>query len=245
MIAGITFATLLALTSWAWAGPPPQVREAQTAQTEQGRRKGIHIDRVDRSGDEKLSWIRILVHSDTPIKETWSILQDVEHWDRITKLFTRIDLLEAGDHENRYKLHVSPPWPLANYYSIMRVRLGREANRFEYWIDEGYMYGTFGAVSGGQDGEGCWLLFENFGSPERRFPDWMTKISVYLAMPSVLKDVRNRALEVAKEHGQRKPKTPDLAPGEGSGTAVPPETPGGAPPSSQTPIALQPSAPGP
>jgi len=100
---------------------------------------------------------------------------------------------------------VSPPWPIKGATNIVRVMQKPEEHAFDYWVESGFLQGTYGKISAGPESGGSWVQFENFGSPGQRFPDWLVKMAVYLVAPSVLKEIRQQVLETMKEAEDRRP----------------------------------------
>jgi len=175
--------------------------QSQDPVQEQQLEKGIHIDNIDRDTDGTIAWIKIRVLTDTAIEETWEVIQGLEDWDKAMDLISKVEILGEENEETRYKLFVSPPWPLGDFDSSVRVRKTSQPHLFLYWVEKGFMQGTFGKMSAGEEpGGGSWILFENYGSAAARFPDWMVKIGIHLVVPSVLKDIHERILEVTSQH---------------------------------------------
>ena len=193
---------LCAMAAAVMAGPLPvqgePVSPSGRARPERARH-GIQIDSIDRDADQNSAWLRIQALSDTPVKESWEVMRDIERWDQVMDLISGVEVLGREQAETMYRLSISPPWPLSDYFSIVRVRESEEERTITYRVDQGFLFGTFGTISVGEDPAGSWMRFENLGSPQRRFPDWMLKIGVHLVLPSVLKDLRERILEVVKE----------------------------------------------
>jgi hypothetical protein len=169
--------------------------------------KGIRIDRVDRGSTETIAWIRIRVLLDTPFPETWSVLENIDEWDRFMDLYSKVVRLPSDEMMDRYELTVSPPWPINGASNIVRVMQKPKEHAFDYWVEGGFMQGTFGKISAGKEYGGSWILFENCGSPGHRSPDWLVKMAVYLVVPSVLKDIRQHILEIMEE-AEKRPAAP-------------------------------------
>ncbi len=163
-------------------------------------KKGIRINHVDRDADASVAWLKIRVLSDTAIEETWEVVQTLENWDQAMDLISRVETLGEDNGEIRYKLYVSPPWPLGNFDSIVRITRTGKPRMFLYRVEQGFMQGSFGKISAGETPDGgSWIFFENYGAPSARFPDWMVKIGIHLVVPSVLKDIHKRILEVTSQ----------------------------------------------
>lgn len=163
-------------------GPPPS----------EVAKKGIHIEHIDRDANANVAWIKIRVLSDTPAQETWGVIDDIKHWDLAMNLVSKTESLGKQGNVSQYKLFISPPWPLSDFYSMVKVRRTSKPYLFMYWVTEGFLQGSFGKISVGEVPGGSWIFFENFGSPKNRFPDWMIKIGIHLVLPSVLKDLHKR-----------------------------------------------------
>ena len=184
--------------------------------------KGFRIENIDRDANASVAWIKIRVVSDAPVQETWEVVDDIDHWGQAMDLVSNTEILEKKGDVSRYKLFISPPWPMSDFYSIIQVRRTSKPHLFLYWVNEGFMQGSFGKISAGGVPGGSWIFFESFGSPKNRFPDWMVKIGVHLVLPSVLKDLYNRILEKIRDQestgGTEKPPS--------SGINMPSPTPG-------------------
>jgi len=167
-------------------------------------REGMQVHSVDRDADSSHAWIRIHVLCDTPAGETWEVIRGIEDWDEVMDLISRVEVLEENPRETRYKLRISPPWPLSDYFSIVRVREAAEGTELDYRVEEGFLFETFGKIAVGEDQAGSWIRFENLGSPQRRFPDWMVRLGIRLVVPSVLKDIRGRIMKNIRVREERR-----------------------------------------
>lgn len=180
------------------AGEAGECRAAQEADPPAAKAarpiKGTRVVDVDRDATDEVAWIRVQVLSDTPSGATWNVIQNVEQWDRFMDLYAEVRVLRGEGPVTVYEFTVSPPWPIADAKTVVRI-LKKPADRtLDYWVEQGFMQGTYGKVSVEKVDGGCRILFENLGSPNQRFPDWMVKIGVYLVMPSVLEDIRKQVL---------------------------------------------------
>ncbi len=173
--------------------------------------KGIRIDHVDRDASESVAWIRIRVISDTSLPETWSVLENVEQWEEFMDLYSKVERVSMDGPLDRYVFFVSPPWPLPKAQTVVRLMKNQKDHVLDYWIEQGFMAGTYGTVSVGENNGGSRILFENLGPPNQRFPDWMVKMGVYLVVPAVLKEIRERVREI-KEEAQDHPAVDTQAP---------------------------------
>ena len=187
-----------------WASPPqgPETSPRKTTTI-----RGIRVAHVDRGVSEEFAWIRIHVLVDTPPRYTWEVIQDIAHWNRFTDLFSEPTVLPAEGPMERYRFHVSPPWPFSGGQTFVRVIRKPAGRTLDYWVESGIMAGTYGRIAVSEESGGASrILFENLGSPEQRFPDWMVRISVYLMVPRILKGLRQRILahieEVSRQAGE-------------------------------------------
>jgi len=150
----------------------------------------MHITEIDRGTSETVAWMRIRVRSDTPLDETWPVIEDIEGWDQVMELIQRVETLEIESLGGHYLLHFDPPWPIPDFKILVRAHCPPGTNSILWWAkSQGRMAGDFGKISGGKDDGGSWLLFEWFGPPSHRYPDWMVKIGIRFVMPSVLEDI--------------------------------------------------------
>jgi len=192
----LEMASLLLLASLSHAQQPPPPSAATTATKNPG--KGISIQQVDRDTDGKIAWIKIRMLSDTPVKETWVVVGDVDQWARCISLIPRIEPMKSRGADSMYRIYGSPPWPFPDVESVVRVRKSSASCHLSYWIEEGFMEGTYGNISVSREASGCWLIYDNYGPHKIRFPGWMVKIGVYIVLPSILKDLHAQILEVVQ-----------------------------------------------
>jgi len=161
--------------------------------------EGTRVVEVDRNATDEVAWIRIWVLSDTPPGVTWDVIQNVQQWDRFMDLYSQVSLITTDGTMDVYELNVSPPWPISDAKTVVRVLKQPAERTLSYWVELGFMKGTHGKISVEEAAGGSRILFENLGAPTQRFPDWMVKIGVYLVMPSVLEDLRGQILRQMEE----------------------------------------------
>lgn len=127
-------------------------------------------------------------------EETWAVLDDLERWPEFFHLFTEIRPVEASEAFRRYRFSVRPPWPMADFESVVLVRSSSEERQILWNIEEGGMAGMFGRilVLGASPGQGSEIVYESFGSAGKRFPAWVVKIGLHIVLPGVLGQLSER-----------------------------------------------------
>jgi len=157
--------------------------------------KGVRIEEVCKKKTESLATTRIQVFTDVPAARTWAVLHHPEEWHRFLKLFSRIAPLETEGTESRYLLSVSPPWPISNFESVIRVEKFPEERRILWKVERAEMTGSQGIISVKEADGGSRIIYESYGPARSAFPDWVTKIGINLVLPSVLQDLYHELLE--------------------------------------------------
>jgi hypothetical protein len=150
--------------------------------------EGVRIEEVRNERTETLVATRIRIFTDAPAGKTWAVLQDMEEWDRFIKLFSHIAPLETEGTETQYLLSVSPPWPIGDFDSVIRVEKLPEERQILWKVEKAKLTGNHGILSVKEADGGSRIIYESYGPAKSAFPDWVMKIGINLVLPSVLKD---------------------------------------------------------
>jgi len=145
------------------------------------------------TGNIRLLRIRTLVRH--PPRETWAVLQDLESWPAFLDLFSRVMPLGTVDDLVRYRFFVSPPWPVADFESVVRFKSMAEQRLLDWNVEEGGLAGTSGKIYLREVMGGSEIVYESYTSAGKSFPAWMVKIGLYLVVPGVLDDLCQRIAE--------------------------------------------------
>jgi hypothetical protein len=175
--------TFVFLPPWQAEGKLNKGRPSEEAALE-----GVRIEEVRNERTETLVATRIRIFTDAPPGKTWAVLQDLEEWDRFIKVFSHIAPLETEGTETRYLLSVSPPWPISDFDSVIRVKKLPEEKQIRWRVEREKLIGNHGIISVKEADGGSRIIYESCGPAKTAFPDWVMKIGVNLILPSLLKD---------------------------------------------------------
>jgi len=167
------------------AAPPIRAASAEAYEV-------LEIER-STTGNIRLLRIRALVRK--PPQETWAVILDMESWPEFLTLFSRVWFLGTVDDMARYRFFVSPPWPVADFESVVRVKSLPEQRLLLWNVQEGGLVGMYGKIYIQEATGGSEVVYESYGSAGKSFPAWMVKIGLYLVVPEVLKDICRRIAE--------------------------------------------------
>lgn len=156
---------------------------------------GFKIDRIEREASENIAWFRVWVHTELPASATWAVIGKPEKWAGFVDMFSSIKPLNGQDDKwQKYLFTVSMPWPADNLVSVVQMRPLPERRTLLWRVESGSMEANYGKIIVKEEAQGTIILYENYGPAKKRFPGWLVKISIYLVMPSMLKDFYNQVL---------------------------------------------------
>lgn len=149
---------------------------------------------IDRSTVGSLRVIRVRALLPNAPEEAWAVLDDLERWPEFFHLFSEIRPVETAEGFRRYRFSVRPPWPMADFESVVLVRSSPQERQMLWNIEEGGLAGMFGRIVVLEEAleQGSEILYESFGSAGKRFPAWVVKIGLHVVLPGVLGQLSDR-----------------------------------------------------
>lgn len=186
---------LVALSLFALSGWPTNVHPKQEA-TEAGiRPKGFRVEQIQQKRTEAISWIRVQVVADTGTEETWAVLQDIEAWDEFLRIFPRITPLTRTETMTRYRIAVSPPWPIRDFDSIIWIATLPEQRLMIWRADKDDLARSHGRIEVREITGGTRVSYEINSPVKSAFPPWVVRIGLHLVLPGMAKDFYRRINE--------------------------------------------------
>lgn len=196
----IAVALLAALSARTAAG-----RDAEDGDPVEGGHKGFKIEQIEMESSPTLGLMRVRAFTDTPAEATWAVLRDVQRWERALGLFSETELLESTPSRSRYRLHVSPPWPIRDFEAVVNVESPPGERLLLWTVEEGRIAGNFGKIRVQERPGGSRVIYESYGPPKNAFPPWMLRIGLRLILPSQLEDLHEAILEEMRSPAERAP----------------------------------------
>jgi len=95
----------------------------------------------------------------------------------------------------RYRFYVSPPWPMADFESVVSVKRAPGERLLIWRVEEGGLAGMFGRVLVKEATGGAEVVYDSYDSAKKSFPAWVVKIGLYIVLPGVLEDLTERIRE--------------------------------------------------
>lgn len=162
---------------------------------------------IDRSTVGSLRLIRIRALMLKGPEQTWMVLDDVERWPEFFHLFSEIRPVETSGELRRYRFSVRPPWPMADFDSVVLVRSSPQERQILWNIEEGALAGMFGRILVLEASleQGSEVVYESFGSAGKRFPAWVVKIGLHIVLPGVLRQLSERLQAQFPKPAEKKP----------------------------------------
>ena len=182
--------SLITLSGWPASGHPEQ-------ETIEGDipRKGFRIELIEQKRTEVISWIRVQVVADTGIEETWAVLRNIEAWDEFLRIFSRITPVARTETMTRYRMAVSPPWPVRDFDSLIWMATLPEQRLIFWRADKDDLARSHGRIEAKEIPGGTRINYEILSPVKETFPPWVVRIGLYLILPGIAKDFYERINE--------------------------------------------------
>lgn len=175
--------------------PYPRSTEAEAgSDTRKAEPRPYRLLGIDRSTVGSLRLIRIRALMLNAPEQTWMVLDELERWPEFFHLFSEIRPVETSGGLRRYRFSVQPPWPMADFDSVVLVRSSPQERQILWNVEQGGMAGMFGRilVLEASPKPGSEIVYESFGSAGKRFPAWVVKIGLHIVLPGVLRQLSER-----------------------------------------------------
>lgn len=167
--------------------------EARTKAWRAGTRP-YHVLGIDRSSVGSLRLTRIRTLMLNAPENAWAVLEDLERWPEFFRLFSEIRPVQTSEDFRRYRFFVRPPWPMADFESVVLVRSIPEEREILWNIEDGGLSGMFGRilVLDASPKQGSEIVYESFGAVGKSLPAWVVKIGLHIVLPGVLEELSER-----------------------------------------------------
>jgi hypothetical protein len=182
--------SLLALHGWTVRGHAKQEKTQRA-----GHGKDFHIEEIQQKRTEAIAWLRVAVVARTGLEETWDVLQDIEAWDRFLRLFPRVTAIERTETMTRYRMLVSPPWPLRDFESFIWMAKLPEGHLIFWRSNKDDLRGSHGRIEVEETPGGTRVSYEIHSPVKTAFPKWVVRIGLHLVLPGMAQDFYERIVE--------------------------------------------------
>lgn len=184
----VPFVLLLAFLS----GGTPEGHAGERPPLKESPPRGFRVERIEQQRTEAISWIRVEVVADTETEATWAVLQNVEEWERFLGFFSGVTPVERTETMTRYRLSVSPPWPIRDFITLIWMAK-LPAERMMLWrSNREDLTASHGRLEVKQIPGGTRVIYEFHSPAKKAFPPWVVRIGLYLVLPGVVQDFYDR-----------------------------------------------------
>ena len=157
--------------------------------------EGFRIERIEQKRTDTIAWLRIQVVADRGSEKTWAVLQNIEEWPHFLRIFSQITPVERARTMTRYRLSVSPPWPLRDFVSTVWMAKLPDQRLMLWRADRETLTNSHGRIEVKEIAGGTRVIYE-FQSPAgKAFPPWVVRIGLYLVLPGIAQDFYDRINE--------------------------------------------------
>ena len=150
--------------------------------------KGFRIERIEQERTEAIAWLRVQVVADTGTEATWAALQNIEAWDQFLRIFSRITPVARTETMTRYRMAVSPPWPIPDFDSVIWMTTLPEGHLILWTSDKDDLASSHGRIEVEEIAGGTRVSYEMHSPLKQAFPAWVVRIGLHLVLPGVAQD---------------------------------------------------------
>ncbi len=179
--------SLLALSGWPASGHSEQKTAKKGTSP-----KGFRVERIEQKRTEVIAWLRIQVVADTGTEETWAALRNIEEWPEFLRIFSQVTPVARTETMTRYRMSVSPPWPIRDFDSIIGMATLPEQRLIFWRSDKDDLTSSHGRIEVKKIAGGTRISYEMHSPVKEAFPPWVVRIGLYLVLPGMAKDFYNR-----------------------------------------------------
>ena len=154
--------------------------------------KSFHIEGIEQVRTERISWLQVQVLADAGVAETWSVLQDMKAYPEFLRIFTGVTAVDRTEAMTRYRMSVSPPWPMRNFDSLVWVAKLPELRLILWRSDKDDLTSSHGKIALEEVKEGSRVTYEIHSPAKKAFPPWVVRIGLYLVLPRMAQDFYDR-----------------------------------------------------
>ncbi len=156
------------------------------------RPAGFRVEGIEQKRNELIAWLQVQVVADTQPGETWDVLQKMQEYPEFLDLFSRVTPVERTEKMTRYRMSISPPWPIRNFESVIWVTKLPEQRMMLWRSDKDDLEGSHGKVAVEEVPGGSRVTYEILSPAKKAFPPWVVRIGLYLVLPGVAQDFYER-----------------------------------------------------
>ena len=189
------FYPLILLSLIAFSGWPAKGSTDQESSEGDIPQKGFRIESIEQKRTEAISWIQIRVVADTGPEATWAVLGNIEAWDEFLRIFPQITPVARTETMTRYKMAVSPPWPVRDFDSLIWMATLPEQRLILWRSDKDDLARSHGRIEVKEIPGGTRINYEYISPVKEAFPPWVVRIGLYLVLPGIAKDFYERINE--------------------------------------------------
>jgi hypothetical protein len=182
--------SLLSLSGW------PAVGRAEQEPPKGGTpAKGYRIERIEQKRTAVISWVRVQILTDAELDKTWAVLQNIEAWDEFLRVFSLITPVARTDTMIRYRMAVSPPWPVPDFDSLIWIATLPEQRLMIWRGDKDDLTRSHGRIEVKEIAGWTRVSYEIHSPAQGAFPPWVVRIGLRLVLPRIVKDFYGRINE--------------------------------------------------
>ena len=182
--------SLVALSGWPASGHPEQ----ETIEGDMPQ-KGFRVEHIEQRRTEAIAWLRVQVVADTGTEATWAVLENIEEWDQFLRIFPRITPVARTETMTRYRIAVSPPWPVRDFDSLLWMATLPEQRLILWTSNKDDLASSHGRIEVKEIPGGTRINYEIHSPVEDTFPPWVVRIGLYLILPGMAQDFYERINE--------------------------------------------------
>lgn len=179
---------LLILSLFALTGLKASKRVDQGVPKEAPPPKGFRVERIEQKRTEMISWIRVQVVANTETEETWAALRNIDDWPRHLRIFSGIRPVARTETMTRYKIFVSPPWPIRDFESVIWMATLPEQRLMLWRSDKDDLQRSHGRIEVREIDGGTRVSYEMHSPLRSAYPPWVVRIGLYLILPGIAQD---------------------------------------------------------
>jgi hypothetical protein len=154
--------------------------------------EGFRIEQIEQKRTDVIAWLRVQVVANTGPEQTWEVVQNMQAYPDFLEIFPEVRAVERAGTMTRYRLSVSPPWPVRNFHSLVWIAKLQEQRVILWRKEREGLSGSHGKIAVEAVQGGTRVIYEIQSPVESAFPPWVVRIGLYLVLPGVAQDFYDR-----------------------------------------------------